>query len=561
MFVPAAAPAYCEAFSPSAGPADAMKPNGTMPLPERSPEAVLGFWLGPLRTAADTSRENWQHGMLRWRMGPFARSAEDQTVLQAQREWCEQMHREGLDRFFRDPAWETPKGWLAKLIILDQFPRSVYRGTSLAFMNDSITGPMARQICETGRDITEYNIVERLWIYVPLAHAEDLSIQELSIERLTRWSVDLLAEAPPERRRINQFVGWSVVKGAIEHAEALLLFGRFPHRNASMLRRHRGGEPRYLTDAMRPLWSFTQPPSPDYFALLGALCRMVDGIDEDRVTREALACLLRAAGLSPEDPASPMGVFDLAGDDIVPYPVLFRHLLLPEQAWAFNVLRQMPLVVELTNTVKGFILKDGDLSWPPKSAKHSVEQAIDIMALKALVAGGKPSGETARGVPDEAGPRDDHGSRDLLTDRAPVSAQCLSLALRNESLELERVAAALDEFADRRRFAQEARFQVQLCVEEILTYIVEHGYDDAAAHNIEVSLEMNDNRSLVIRIVDDGRELDPNSFIFQPSADTILEETVVDGLGLILVRTFVDELGYRRENGRNHVSLSMKIGG
>ena len=142
-----------------------------------------------------------------------------------------------------------------------------------------------------------------------------------------------------------------------------------------------------------------------------------------------------------------------------------------------------------------------------------------------------------------------------------MSAQRLSLALRNESLELERVAAALDEFADRRRFAQEDRFQVQLCVEEILTYIVEHGYDDAAAHNIEVSLEMNDNRSLVIRIVDDGRELDPNSFIFQLSADTILEETVVDSLGLNLVRTFVDELGYRRENGRNHVSLSMKIGG
>ena len=538
-----------------------MKPNGTMALPERSPEAVLGFWLGPLRTAADTSRENWQQGMLRWRIGPFARSAEDQNILRVQREWCEQMHREGLDRFFGDPAWETPKGWLAKLIVLDQFQRSVYRGTSLAFRNDSITGPMARQACEDGRDIAHYNIIERLWVYMPLAHAEDLSIQELSIEKFTRWTGDLIAEAPPERRRINQFVGWSVIKAAIEHSEALLLFGRFPHRNAAMLRRHRGGEPRYLTDAMRPLWTFTQPPSPDYFALLGALCRMEDGVDENRVTREALARLLRVAGFSPEDPASPMGVFDLAGGDIVPYAVLFRHLLLPEQAQAFDILRQMPLAVGLTNAVKGLILKKGESDWPPRSAKHSVEQAIDIAALRALIGSGTPSGETARGVPDEAGPRVEHGSSDLPTDRAPEPARSLSLVVRNDSRELERVAEALDEFADRHRFPQEDRFQLQLCVEEILMYIVERGYDDAAAHRIEVSLEIDESRSLIVRTVDDGRALDPRSFMFQPGADTMLEETVVDGLGLHLVRTYVDDLGYRRENGRNHLSLSKKIGG
>ena len=531
-----------------------MKPDETATIPERSPEAVLGFWLGPLRTAADASRENWQHGMLKWRIGPFARSAENQNALQAQREWCEEMHRDGLDRFFRDPAWETPKGWLAKLIVLDQFPRSVYRGTSLAFINDSITGPMALQACEAGRDISRYNVVERLWIYLTLAHAEDLSIQELSIERFIRWSEDLVAEAPPERRRINQFVGWSITKGALEHSEALLLFGRFPHRNAAMLRRHRGGEPRYLTDPMRPLWTFTQPPSPDYFALLGALRTMGDGLDENRVTRAALAGLLRAVGLSPEDRASPMGVFDLAGDDSVPYPVLYRHLLLPEQARAFDGVRQMPLVVELMDAVKRLILKDGDLSWPPKSAKHSVEQAIDIAALEALVDGERPAGKTARGVPNEAGPRGDDAVRESVADRT------LGLTVRNDRHELERVAAALDEFADQHRFAQEDRFQVQVCVEEILMYIVEHGYDDASAHDIEVSVEIDDNGSLVIRTVDDGRELDPNSFMFQLSSDTILEETVVDGLGLNLVRTYVDELDYRRESGRNYLRLHKKVG-
>ena len=532
-----------------------MKAEENIAIAERSPEAVLDFWLGPLRTAADASRRNWQQGMLRWRLGPFARSTEDPNIIRAQREWYEQMHREGLDRFFRDPVWDTPKGFLAKLIVLDQFPRSVYRGTALAYGNDRLTASLSWEACEAGKDLTHYNVIERFWIYIPLIHAEDLKLQELSIEKINRWCVDLIADVPPHRRRVNQFVGWSVLKGAIEHSETLLLFDRFPHRNAILQRPHRGGEPRYLADAMRPLWSFTQPPDPDYFAVLGALYRTGDGLDEDRISREALAGLLRAAGVSPEDPASPMDVFGLAGDDAVPYAVLYRHLRLPEQARTFDVLRRMPLVIELANAVKSLILKDGDLSWPPRSAKHSLEPAIDVAALNALVRGDARSGPTAVEIPDGGRPRGD------VDGREPSSERSLSLAVRNDGRELERVAEAVDDFADRHRLPQQDRFQVQLCIEEILMYIVEHGYDDAGTHRIEVHLEMNDeNRSLAIRTVDDGRELEPVSFMFQPGPDTVQEETVVDGLGLHLVRTYVDEMRYRHEDGRNFLNLSKKIG-
>ena len=531
-----------------------------MTLRERSPEAVLDFWLGGLRTAADTSRRNWQQGMLRWRIGPFARGTEDPNILQAQRDWCEQMHREGLERFFRDPVWDTPKGFLAKLIVLDQFPRSVYRGTALAYANDSLTASMSYEACEADREFDHHNVIERFWIYLPMSHAENLKLQERSIGKFSGWSVDLIAEAPANRRRINQFVSWSMVKAAIEHSETLLLFDRFPHRNTAMLRPHRGGEPRYLTNPMRPLWSFTQPPEPDYFALLGALSRMEDGLDEDRITRDALAGLIRAAGLSPEDPASPMDVFGLAGSDVVPYRVLYRHLRLAEHAGTFDILRQMPLVADLTDAVRKLILKDGELIWPPRSAKHSVEPAIDIAALQALVAGGEPLGATTGKVPDGSVPGGAVDSGEPLVAPAET-APSLSLVVRNDSAELERVAKAIDDFADRHGFPQQDRFQVQLCIEEILSYIVEHGYDDAGTHRIEVHLEMNDGgRSLAIRIVDDGRELEPGSFMFQPGADTIMEESVVDGLGLHLVRTYVDDLRYRHEDGRNHLSLTKRIG-
>ena len=520
---------------------------------DRSPEAVLDFWLGSLRTAADASRANWKQAMLRWRVGPFARSAEDANYLLVQRQWCEQMHREGQVNFFRDPAWDTPPGFLAKLIVLDQFPRSVYRGTPLAYANDDLTASMSWQACEDGTAFSNYNVIERFWICAPLFHAEDLKLQERSVELFSRWSEDLVAEAPANRRRINQFVGWSFVKAIIEHSEALLLFDRFPHRNAVLQRPHRGGEPRYLTDAMRPLWSFTQPPNPEYFALLAALYRAAEELDENRVTPEALTSLLQAAGLGPEEPGSPMDVFHLGGG-AVSYPALYRHLLLPEHARTLDVLRRMPLVAQQTVAIKRLLLKGGEklgddeLIWPPRSAKHSVEPAIDVSALNALVRSAEPS--TARdGDPDESSTASSH---------APM--QRLSLRVRNHGPELARVAAAVDDFAHGHRLPEADRFQIQLCVEEILEYIIRHGYDDSAEHEIEVRLDMNrKSRTLAIHTLDDGCGIDPESYMFQPSADTIEEENVLDGLGLNLVRSYVDDLHYRRENGMNHLALSKKM--
>ncbi|MCY4141474.1 MAG: DUF924 family protein [Rhodobacteraceae bacterium] len=538
-----------------------MKSEESIRVLERSPEAVLDFWLGRLRTAADASRENWQQGMLRWRIGPFARSIENPQFLRIQCEWCEQMHREGLDRFFRHPVWETPKGFLAKLIVLDQFPRSAYRGTVLAYENDSLTASLSRQACENDREFTHYNVIERFWIYMPLSHAEDLTLQEISLEKFARWSVDLIAEAPPNRRRINQFVSWSIIKAIIEHSEALLLFDRFPHRNAIHQRLHRGGEPQYLVDALRPLWSFTQPPDPDYFALLGALNRIGGGSGKTRITRSALTSLLCAAGLSPEDQASPMDVFDLVGDDDVPWSVLYRHLRLPEHVRTFHRLRQLPQVVDLANAVKTLILKNGeDLTWPPKSAKYSVEPAIDVAALNALVLGAEESGATASELQDGSASYNNNGGEALPEGPAEMG-QGLTLVVRNDRGDLEQVAAAVDDFADRYDFPPQDGYQVQLCIEEIFMYIVEHGYDDTGTHRIEIQLEMNEGeRRLAIKVINDGQELEPVSSLFQPSPDTIQEEAVVDGLGLHLVHTYVDDIRYRREHGRNHLSLSKSIG-
>ncbi|MCA1661861.1 MAG: DUF924 family protein [Novosphingobium sp.] len=356
-----------------------------MGIKERSPEAVLDFWLGPMRSIEHTTEDNWRNGMLKWRVGVFARGAEDDGFREAQREWCEQIHLEGIDRFFAGAVWETPKGVLAKTLVLDQFGRCVYRGTPVAYANDAITGPTLQSICEQGWDLAEYNEVERMWVYVALSHPERRGMQELSVEKWTRWSADLVAASPKEFRKTNQYVSWYFIKSIIEHAEAVLVFGRFPHRNPIMSRPHKAGEVYYLTDGMRPLWSFTQPPRPDYFAILGALCRLDEEMEVDAVPRDVLAALHRAANVDADADYSVMDVFDLVQGDTAPYTTLYRHLMLTAKRATFDAFRRMPLVEDLIRQVQGVILKDPDDSWPPKSARHSVPAVVAVPALNDIV--------------------------------------------------------------------------------------------------------------------------------------------------------------------------------
>ena len=138
--------------------------------------------------------------MLMWRIGPFARSTENRRSLAVQRERCEQLHREGTDSFFADPARETLRGTLAKVIVLDQYPRGVYRGTLTAYAYDAITGPLSCQVCDREWDVRDYGIVERMWGYMPFSHAESLALQERGVERFIKWSDDQVDKVAPERR-------------------------------------------------------------------------------------------------------------------------------------------------------------------------------------------------------------------------------------------------------------------------------------------------------------------------------------------------------------------------
>ena len=91
-------------------------------------------------------------------------------------------------------------------------------------------------------------------------------------------------------------------------------------------------------------------------------------------------------------------------------------------------------------------------------------------------------------------------------------------------------------------------------MDELLTNTISYGYDDDEEHRIDLSLRL-EGGTLVVEIADDGRAFDPLQAP-EPDLGASLEERAVGGLGIYLVRKTMDGVAYRREGGRNVVTLT-----
>jgi uncharacterized protein (DUF924 family) len=132
---------------------------------------------------------------------------------------------------------DSPRRRLSLIILLDQFPRQIYRGTPLAFSFDPEALGLTLSGMQSAAD-GALNLVERLFFYMPLQHTESTEVQDESVSAFRR----LAAESPPELR--------STFEGALEWAEGhrslIRQFGRFPHRNAILGRQSTPEEEAYL---------------------------------------------------------------------------------------------------------------------------------------------------------------------------------------------------------------------------------------------------------------------------------------------------------------------------
>jgi uncharacterized protein (DUF924 family) len=204
--------------------------SSTSPQPragEETASSVVGFWLGFDHGDPALLREWWR----RWFVGDATLDREVEATFG------------GLVRRAASgplSAWAgTSEGRLALILLLDQFPRNLYRGSAAAFAHDALALALAREGIALGAD-RELSQLARLFFYMPLQHAESATLQQESLD-----AVRALSEEPaPEHIRAALT---DALRYAQRHADIIAEFGRFPHRNRSLGRASTAAEEAYLT--------------------------------------------------------------------------------------------------------------------------------------------------------------------------------------------------------------------------------------------------------------------------------------------------------------------------
>jgi len=183
-------------------------------MTDHHPDEVLAFWFG---TGADYGKRHkrWFGKDAAFDAGIARRFLALHEELGANHEW--------LDR---------PRACLARILVLDQFPRNMFRGTTRAFASDALALEAARHAVASGYD-HQLLPVERLFVYLPFEHSERLEDQERACE----LCAPLAAFAETD----------DVLRYAVAHRDIIRRFGRFPHRNAILGRASTPAELEFLS--------------------------------------------------------------------------------------------------------------------------------------------------------------------------------------------------------------------------------------------------------------------------------------------------------------------------
>jgi uncharacterized protein (DUF924 family) len=184
----------------------------------QEPADVLEFWFGPPElsdTEEITSR--W------FRKDP----AFDREIGQRFGPLIERALADEL----KDWAWQ-PGPALARILLLDQFTRNVFRDTPAAFSGDALALAAARHMVAQAQD-QSLPFLRRTFVYLPFEHAEDLAAQQESLRLFGR-----LAEEAPALASYADY--------ARRHHVIIERFGRFPHRNAILGRASTPEEAEFL---------------------------------------------------------------------------------------------------------------------------------------------------------------------------------------------------------------------------------------------------------------------------------------------------------------------------
>ncbi len=136
----------------------------------------------------------------------------------------------------------------------------------------------------------------------------------------------------------------------------------------------------------------------------------------------------------------------------------------------------------------------------------------------------------------------------------------LQVTLANDLEEVTRLAALTEEFLEAHAVDLGHVFKVNVALDEVLTNIITHGLEDRADAVITVDMQMQDG-TLTIIVSDPGPAFDPLQEVAPASLNADIEDRPIGGLGIFLVRKFMDTCRYQREGHLNQLIMAKKVDG
>jgi uncharacterized protein (DUF924 family) len=192
--------------------------------------SVREYWFGRARLTAGSLAERVQFWFSE--VPDEAREQRDEEIRARFGALFERAARGELD------TWaDGPRRRLSLIVLLDQFPRHLFRGEARAFECDDKALGLTLSGMQSAADAA-LDVAERMFFYMPMQHAERLEVQEESVLAYRR----LRREAPEELARTFE----DAVRSAESHRDIIANFGRFPHRNRALGRSTTPAEEQWL---------------------------------------------------------------------------------------------------------------------------------------------------------------------------------------------------------------------------------------------------------------------------------------------------------------------------
>lgn len=131
------------------------------------------------------------------------------------------------------------------------------------------------------------------------------------------------------------------------------------------------------------------------------------------------------------------------------------------------------------------------------------------------------------------------------------------ITLTNDIQQINALTSFIEECGEQFNLSADVVFNLTLAMEEMVSNVIMYAFADGVGHTFDVSVAHHSDR-LIFTVIDDGRAFNPTEV---PDADVTLkaEERSIGGLGIFIARQIMDDISYRRENGKNILTLTKRI--